>query len=339
MEQLGLAREQFQYAQQQDQRNWDRISPLIDQQMRIADNEEHRAQDYYDYERNTFRPLEQSIVSDAENYNTEGKREELAGKAASDVEQQMGVARESAARNLARYGINPNSGKFAAVNKDMAVQEGLARAGAANNARTQAEEIGHARMMDAAALGRGIAQNSSTAAGLALSANQGASGTQLATSNAGFGMRQGAVGDFGMAQGGFGTAGGLYNAQFGQQMSGYNSRMGLLGDIFSGLGTAAGFMWGPGHRKDGGPVDGPGGSRDDAIPMMVSDGEYVVPAAVVRELGVKHFDKLIEQHGSDDNKKALAERKGLQLINGKMVKPQPDAQQVRMPTGLIGVRG
>lgn len=34
-----------------------------------------------------------------------------------------------------------------------------------------------------------------------------------------------------------------------------------------------------------GPVDGPGGPTDDAIPAELSDGEYVLPAEVVDEAG------------------------------------------------------
>jgi formylmethanofuran dehydrogenase subunit C len=46
---------------------------------------------------------------------------------------------------------------------------------------------------------------------------------------------------------------------------------------------------------DGGPVLAPGGPTDDAGAVAISDGEYVIPADVVRKLGTNHFDKLIEK--------------------------------------------
>jgi len=45
-------------------------------------------------------------------------------------------------------------------------------------------------------------------------------------------------------------------------------------------------------KKDGGAITGPGGSRDDAIPIHVSNGEYVVKASVVKALGKEFFDRL-----------------------------------------------
>lgn len=43
----------------------------------------------------------------------------------------------------------------------------------------------------------------------------------------------------------------------------------------------------------GGKVTGPGGPRDDRIHAMLSNGEYVIPAAKVSQLGVRFFDSLI----------------------------------------------
>jgi hypothetical protein len=418
-EQLQLARDQFAWAQQQDRENWERIGPLIDQQVRIGNAQEARAQDYYDYERRTFRPLEERIVQEANEFDTEGKREELAGRASADVAQGFGIARDSAARNMARYGINPNSEKFASVNKDLTVAEGLARAGAKNNARVMSEEIGNARRMDAAAMGRGLAQNSSAAASLALGANQGAQAGQLNAAAAGNNMRLGGIGAFGAAQQGYGMAGNLYGASHNASMntwqgnfarhnqrwnqwaavdSAARSWVGMfmgggmadggpveqddddtfygkilsaiqassesefrdyepegqkgvdvnmpdtgpeavpasedtMGDASRNTGpppSAGGTehnqygsgkygkqdfkiekpVFNPTRLNDGGEVEGPGTSRSDSIPARLSDGEYVVPAPVVRELGVKYFDRLIEKHGSDQNVAALERRRG-----------------------------
>ena len=47
-----------------------------------------------------------------------------------------------------------------------------------------------------------------------------------------------------------------------------------------------------GSDKDGGYMTGPGGPRDDAIPINVSNGEFVMNAAVVKALGKDFFERL-----------------------------------------------
>ena len=46
-----------------------------------------------------------------------------------------------------------------------------------------------------------------------------------------------------------------------------------------------------GH-KSGGFIQGPGGPRTDSIPSMLSNGEYVINAKVVKALGKEFFDQL-----------------------------------------------
>lgn len=47
----------------------------------------------------------------------------------------------------------------------------------------------------------------------------------------------------------------------------------------------------------GGPVRGPGTDVSDSIPAFLSNNEYVIPARVVRKLGVGFFDRLIGKRG------------------------------------------
>lgn len=50
-----------------------------------------------------------------------------------------------------------------------------------------------------------------------------------------------------------------------------------------------------GQYANGGEVEGPGGPTDDMVPIDASDGEYVIPADVVRFLGTGFFDRLVQQ--------------------------------------------
>jgi len=44
-----------------------------------------------------------------------------------------------------------------------------------------------------------------------------------------------------------------------------------------------------------GKVEGPGTSTSDSVPAQLSDGEYVIPANVVKAFGAEHFDGLVKQ--------------------------------------------
>ena len=55
------------------------LTSITDQQIRIADANEARAAEYSDYEKKTYRPLEQSIVDEANAYSTDSKREQCSG--------------------------------------------------------------------------------------------------------------------------------------------------------------------------------------------------------------------------------------------------------------------
>lgn len=64
----------------------------------------------------------------------------------------------------------------------------------------------------------------------------------------------------------------------------------LIPDIgASGTGGGNDFR---GHA-DGGYISGPGGPRDDLIPALLSNGEFVIPANVVRAFGVGFFNNMI----------------------------------------------
>lgn len=53
----------------------------------------------------------------------------------------------------------------------------------------------------------------------------------------------------------------------------------------------------------GGPVKGKGTGTSDSIPAKLSDGEYVIPAAVVKKYGKEFFDNLINAKGDEKSDK------------------------------------
>lgn len=200
------------------------------------------SKDYWDYQKDTFRPLEEGIVSDAQTYDTSARREAEAASAVADVGSQMSLARQVQTRNQQRTGVNPNSGKALALDSQLGLAEATAKAGAANTARRNVELQGYARKMDAANLGRNLASNQATSAGVALNAGNSAS------SNAAQPLAQSSQSAQTMGQG-FNTAiqanqsaGSLYGQVASNQAASSNGTMSALGSLAGSAMTAYALM-------------------------------------------------------------------------------------------------
>lgn len=114
-----------------------------------------------------------------------------AGQATADVEQAFANAEGGLARNMGRYGINPNSGAAAASANQIALAKATGIAGATTAARRYADQTSWAKRADVANLGRGIATSNTAQAALGLSGASaagatGAQGVQSGLSSAGF---------------------------------------------------------------------------------------------------------------------------------------------------------
>lgn len=201
---------------------------VANQQLESSRQNTAISNDYWNYQKNTFRPLEEGIVADAQAYDTTARRDAAASEAVADVGMQAELARQAQTRQQQRMGVNPASGKALALQGQMGMAEAAAKAGAANTARDKIELQGYARKMDAANLGRGLASSQATSAGVALNAGNSAVG------NAGAPLTQANQAAATMGQGfntaiqGNNSAGQLYG-QVAQMESSANS--GLFTDL------------------------------------------------------------------------------------------------------------
>lgn len=192
------------------------------------------ARDYADYNRNTFRPLEERIVREANEYDSTTRREAAADAATADVRAATNRAMGAQSRNLARMGYSMG-GVNATKQAQMAA---LAEAGAATNARRTVESTGRAMRADAANMGRGLASAQATAMQVGTAAGNsavGAAGAANGTAASGAGlMGQG----FSTAIGGNQSAGNLYG-QVAQLQGGSNlgGMMAGVGGIMQGVGA------------------------------------------------------------------------------------------------------
>lgn len=196
------------------------------------------SRDHWSYQQETFRPMERALVADAQNYDTDARREQKAGQAMADVNQGFANAEGQQTRQLARMGVNPNDGKFAAMSNQMTMGKALGQAQAASKAREGVEMQGYARKMDAANLGRGLASSQATSAGVALNAGSSAAATgqmpltqaQNATAQAGQGFQTAIAGNS--------SAGNIYGQA--AQIQGQDS--GMLGNLAT-IGMAGAKLW------------------------------------------------------------------------------------------------
>ena len=77
-DQLAFAREQY-------ERSAPIMERIADQQMAAQDEQMAQARDYYNYQQDTFRPVERGLVADAQRFNTDAYANDLASKASADA--------------------------------------------------------------------------------------------------------------------------------------------------------------------------------------------------------------------------------------------------------------
>jgi len=235
--QAALGREQLAFAREQYDTARPMLEGIANQQMAAQSQQMAQAKDYYDYQVDTYRPLERGLVQDAERFNSEAYRQEASDNAAADAGRAFGVAQQQNQRAMASMGVNPNSGRFAGMTAATQMQQAATRAQAMTGARSQAQQMGYARKLDAAGLGRGLAGASTAAYGGASNAgSQAGLNAQSAGQNYMSGMAQGA-GTIGNGQNM--QLSGLGNALNNQTSAYINTQDSTLGNIGGALGGAA----------------------------------------------------------------------------------------------------
>jgi hypothetical protein len=164
---------------------------------------------------------------------------------------------------------------------------GVAAAGVAGQGGAQNAALG-ATAIQGMAQGAGIYGSAAGGyANLANGANYAAGqiGNQAAAAQAGWGNLAG----IGLSKG---MQSGLPSFNFGGGTASPNA---FGGANSGGFGTGSGF----GNQdmgayfSEGGPVSGPGTGTSDSVPAHLSNGEFVIPADVVRAKGTEFFQRLV----------------------------------------------
>lgn len=179
----GLGDRQLAFAQRQYAEQAPIARRIAAQQIAAQQQQMQQGQDYYDYMKSTYRPVEQGLVADARNFSTENYREQLARDAAAASAQAFGQNQAMAARAAAARGVNMNSGAGLAMQNQNSLGLAAQRANAMTGARTQAEQMGWARRMDVTGLGRNLAGASTAAYQGATGAGTSGMNTSMAAGN------------------------------------------------------------------------------------------------------------------------------------------------------------
>lgn len=244
----GLGQQQMAFAQQQYADLAPTLRGIAETQQQAQQQQMSQAQDYYDYMRSTYRPVEQSLVKQAQNFNTDAYREQLASQAAADAGRAFAQTQAASQRAMAGMGVNPSSGRFASMQNQANLGLAAQRAAAMTGTRQQAQQMGYARMLDAAGLGRGLSGASTAAYQGAVGAGNAAGAMYMAPGN----QYMAGMGQAGqtMGQGYQLGIGGLGNV-LGTQANVYNNAMNAQGEMWGSLVGAGGTMMAAGMGKGG----------------------------------------------------------------------------------------
>lgn len=288
-----------------------------------------QSKEQYDYYKENYQPIEKRVAEDALGYDSMENIGRRSGIAAASVNQQFSNAQQQGARSLSRYGINPNSSAFARENAKLSTNQALASAGAQTGAALDTIDKAIALRAGAANFGRNMPNSSATFGQVA---NQTA-GTASGVSSGGVSNAVSAVGPmnagFGLAINANNSGAGIMNDSFRNNMAMFNAQQAGTAGLFqgigsfagsrvgqdafgrvganisnwwSGLGSSNGFMNDAGGMEvarslgfaNGGEIEGPGGPRDDRVPALLSDGEFVLNEGAVKHFGLAKLNKMNE---------------------------------------------
>ncbi len=316
---MQLAREQMAWAKEQDGLNRQVLDRVLGTQEMIQyDTFQNARQDRSRYE-NTFQPLEDNLIQEFQSYDSAQRRDQERGRAFQDVSNSFDAQRRNALQRLESYGVDPSQTRNAALDLGVRTQQAMASAAAGTNATRSVENTGRALRAEAINIGKGMPSNVAASYGQSIQAGNSQVGNAGATTGAGAGAYGAAGGALGNASSAYGAVGNTMNQSYQNQLAAAQQNSSAFNGVLGAAGMAAGMMMADGgdvsrKRKaltidndtgsvmfdsQPGHIDygaGDGSGIDDQVPINASQGEYIIPADVVRAKGVEFFDKLVDRY-------------------------------------------
>lgn len=321
-EQAAVAREQLAWEKDRAEKQDPLIQKIADQQIASGDKNAARSDEQWQIYKDLFQPVEQRMVDDANNFDSEERKSRMAAEAGADITKSYQGALDSNQRTMERMGVNPNSGKFAAITNETNLARAKDTAGAMNKARRDTELQGLAMRTGAAQFGRNMPNTGLAADSTALNAGNSATGNINAGNAAHAAGLNSAAQWFGGAQSGNSSAGNLGLGLYQGQLQGAQMKQQALSSAIGGAANLIGSLGGAymlarkgavirgniAYRKrpamglsmlkrhgyaEGGMIEGPGTGASDSIPASIegvqpirlSNGEAVLNKEAVELVG------------------------------------------------------
>jgi hypothetical protein len=236
---LAFRKQTYADAQPHVTQLYDMATKVAQQQLGDSQTAQARATDQWNTYKDTFQPIEQKMAQEAMDRGGVADQADSAGRAVADVNAQGANARAQGLRSMAAMGVNPNSGRFAAMGQQNDLAQAATAAGAATTARRQAVDQGVSLRAGAAAFGRNQVNTAGQQVGLSTNSGNSAvanTGTganaNMGWANFGAGGTGSALGAAGVAQSGQLGLGGLMNQGY---ATGVAANPGLdIGGLLSG---------------------------------------------------------------------------------------------------------
>lgn len=237
---LRFAREQFNVGNIRQEELDALTESVIKQQMATQDETNAWAREDRTRTKEVFQPLQDEFIQAAREYDTPEKQAQAAAEARADVVKSMGLQSQANSRQMARMGINPNSGRFQEQNRLDNLNTALASAGAQNAARTQVRDKALALKGDAINIGSGLPSSAAAAYGLGMNAGNSATGNAV-QANGNWRANVGIVGQ-GMhgAMQGYANQGNILNSLYGNQVNAWAAQQQANSTSAAGLGQLIG---------------------------------------------------------------------------------------------------
>lgn len=276
---LKFAREQFAVGNARQ----DKIDALTGQvteaQLKSMTDSNARADEMWDRYQNVFKPEQDRYIQEARDWDSQERQSEVAAEAKASVMGNAAAAQQQNQRSMASMGVNPNSGRFAGIDRANNTGTALAAAGAQNQARNQVRSQGLALQEGIANMGQGATSTSAQQVGLGLNSGNSATGNMNAANSQWQGnnaiMGQGFAGQMQGYAGQASTLNNLYgnelNAWSAKQQASSANSAGLMSGIGNIAGMAMSYFSSEKLKEDKRPVDG---ALDAIEKMPVEQWKY-----------------------------------------------------------------
>lgn len=257
---LALSKEQFEISEKRQTETDAMAQKVSASQLAAQEQASQWATEDRDRYKTVFQPREEAYASNADKWYSEAeawdsptRQAQVAAEAKADVMTNASQQRAAGQRNMAAMGVNPNSGRFAGVDRSADLQTSLAAAGAQNTARNNVRSQGMALraqgmglQADSINIGRGLAGSAQTSAGLGVTAGSAALGSNMAAHSQWMGNNQIMAQGYQGAMNGYQAQGSILNGQQSNANSAWAAGQQASAQNAAGTASAVGSVAGVG---------------------------------------------------------------------------------------------